>query len=437
MRIQKMLVAVLGAAMVAAAWADDPTVVLSRVQQRYPWNGLVDIDYTVANVPNPEDYYVKFTVSNHTAKTSFVLDNFQDDRTLAVASNGTYRVTWRSGALPVEKFLSKNVTVRADLIFDPGCNGARTPYRMHKYLIIDLTEGPNAASYPIEVEYFKDQAAANTKFNTIEYKTNKLVLRRILRGTFIMGAPVGETGRQGTTWMYSETQHAVTLTQDYYLGIFEVTQTQWMKVMNTNPSYFKSNADMASCPVEMVSYRMIRGATKGIALPITGEVDEGTFIKVLRDKTGLSALDLPTEAQWEYATRAGTTDSTYFGNNVSAAVLNANAWYKGNAGAKTHGAGQFSPNNWGLYDTLGNTWEWCLDRVKKIPSADIGSAAVTDPLAGRQIAQADISATTQAILRGGSITHELTVIRCACRTANEDVTSTLNEAGFRLSVVLP
>lgn len=247
-----------------------------------------------------------------------------------------------------------------------------------------------------------------------------------------MGSPTTETGRQSQTWMNKETQHEVTLTKDYYIGVFPVTQTQWLKVMGgTNPSNFKNNTDAATCPVEMVSYQMIRGATKGIAVPITGEVGAGSFLKLLRDKTNLPDLDLPTEAQWEYATRAGTTDSTYFGNNVTgdATLLKAHIWYKGNAQSKTHGVGQFPSNPWGLYDTLGNVWEWCRDRVTVAPNHDLGSAAATDPLS-------EVS-NGNATLRGGSWYNDAATSRSACRDGGTAVSRTYNYLGFRLSRTLP
>ena len=431
MNMTKTMLALVGAAlMTAGAFADEPTVTLTRFQQRYPWNGLVDIDYTVENVGNPEDYYVKFTVSNNVAKTGVVALSFLDDGTLSMASNGNYRVTWDAECDEVEIF-SKDVTVRADLVFDPGCKGERSPYEQFVYQVIDLSAGPTATSYPVKKRPFLTQEDANTALNTDKFKTDKLVLRRIKAGTFTMGSPTTETGRQSQTWMNMETQHEVTLTKDFYIGVFPVTQTQWLKVMGgTNPSRFKDNTDAATCPVETVSYQMIRGTTKGIAVPITGEVDAGSFLALLRDKTGLTDLDLPTEAQWEYATRAGTTGSTYFGNNVTtdATLLAAHIWYSGNSASKTHGVGQKPSNPWGLYDTLGNVWDWCRDHVTAAPNHNLGSAAVTDPLS-------EVSGVYVAT-RGDAWSAEATTPRCACRFATT-VSTARDIIGFRLSRTLP
>ena len=135
-------------------------------------------------------------------------------------------------------------------------------------------------------------------------------------GTFTMGAPTSEEG------LYNETQHEVTLTKGFWMLETEVTQKQWKAVMGTNPSFFKGD----DLPVESVSWN-----------------DCQEFC----EKTG---LQLPTEAQWEYACRAGTTDA-YAGN------LDEMAWYYSNSGNKTHPVGTKKPNAWGLYDMHGNVWE--------------------------------------------------------------------------------
>ena len=437
MNITKTMLALVGAAlMTAGAFADEPTVTLTRFQQRYPWNGLVDIDYTVENVGNPEDYYVKFTVSNNVAKTSFILDNFEDDSTIAVASNGLYRATWRSGAMPVEKFLSKDVTVRADLVFDPGCNGARTPYRMFKYLTIDLTEGPTATSYPVTTEYFTDQEVANAKFNTDEYKKDKLVLRRVLRGQFKMGSPVGEYGREATGYVNRETEHEVRLTQDFLLGVFEVTQAQYYRVMGENPSTNNKNND-GLYPVNTVTYQTIRGSSAGCQVPPTfGNVAPDSFLGKLSERTGLQ-FDLPTEAQWEYACRAGTTTMTYAGDFTTTPneVVNSIAWYAKNSGKETHVVGGKLPNGWGFYDMIGNVWEWARDRVKAAKNDNFGYEVTETniPLQINPLGSVDANAS----FRGASCCNDADCERAACREGDYTVTMSHYSIGFRLSSTLP
>jgi formylglycine-generating enzyme required for sulfatase activity len=131
--------------------------------------------------------------------------------------------------------------------------------------------------------------------------------------------------------------HQVTLTQPFYLGKYEVTQAQWEKVMGANPSHFKG----AKLPVDNVSWD-----------------DCQLFLAALRKKVG-KKFALPTEAQWEYACRAGTT--TEFSSGHDEALVSDYAWHSGNSNLTTHPVGEKKPNPWGLYDMHGNVYEWCAD----------------------------------------------------------------------------
>jgi len=127
----------------------------------------------------------------------------------------------------------------------------------------------------------------------------------------------------------------VKMDQDFYLGKYPVTQQQWEAVMGNNPSNFKGG----SLPVETVSWD-----------------DAQIFIHKLNQLSGKKLYRLPTEAEWEYACRAGTTSEYYFGDDAS--QLGEYAWFGGNSGQTTHPVGQKKPNEWGLYDMAGNVWEW-------------------------------------------------------------------------------
>ena len=231
------------------------------------------------------------------------------------------------------------------------------------YLVVDLSTGKSRHT----------NDAPDLSDDTC--RTKELWLRWIPAGTFTMGSPKDELGR-----FDNEKQHEVTLTRGYWMGVFEVTQKQWSLIMGNNPSEYKGDTR----PVERVSYNDIRGEEKGAGWPSGGhEVDSGSFLGKLRTKTGL-AFDLPTEAQWEYACRAGTTTALNSGKNLTAtgecpnmAEVGRYAYNrsdgKGGYGEHTK-VGSYPPNAWGLYDMHGNVFEWCLDWYGNYPST-----AVTDP----------------------------------------------------------
>jgi formylglycine-generating enzyme required for sulfatase activity len=132
-----------------------------------------------------------------------------------------------------------------------------------------------------------------------------------------------------------ENPHLVRLSKGFWIGRFEVTQRQYERVMGVNPSGFPDSGPEA--PVENVSW-----------------FDAQSFIRKLNQRGSGQVYRLPTEAEWEYAARAGSTDDSY-------GPINTIAWYGDNSDQRTHPAGLKLPNAWGLYDTLGNVWEWCSD----------------------------------------------------------------------------
>ena len=255
------------------------------------------------------------------------------------------------------------------------------------------------------------------------YKTDKLVLRRVPAGSYAMG---------GQGWY---TAYAMDLTKGMYAGVFEVTQKQWNHVMGTT-----GGTDAQA--KHTVSYDDIRGATNStpaIDWPATVyTVGSGSFLAKLRDKTGIADFDLPTEAQWEYVCRAGTTtvfndgnaDAKYTGtdednNGNTNGYLNALGWYKYNdptPPAAAQPAGGKLPNAWGLYDTHGNVWEWCLDWYAS--NAELG----TDPDG------ADLGSSR--VRRGGGWRNNASSCRSADRYYGTLSSRDLN-IGFRLVRTLP
>ncbi len=187
--------------------------------------------------------------------------------------------------------------------------------------------------------------------------------------------------------------HRVDIEKPFYMGKYEVTQAQWRAVMGSNPSQFKGD----DLPVENVSWN-----------------DAKEFCRKLSQMTGRE-YRLPTEAEWEYACRAGTTGA-YAGD------LDAMAWYDKNSGGKTHPVGQKQPNAFGLYDMHGNVWEWCED--------DWHNSYNGAPNDGR--AWVDISARgSYRVARGGSWGSNAVRSRSAYRPGNTPG-ARVNYLGFRL-----
>lgn len=210
-------------------------------------------------------------------------------------------------------------------------------------------------------------------------------------GSFLMGSPRSEQDAVTATgvpreWVGCEIQHQVTLTQGYYLGKYVVTQAQWEKVMQEQSSDFQVAGAMA--PVEHVSWEKCQEFCQ---------------------KTG-GDLRLPTEAEWEYACRAGTQTVFHYGDSLDASMANFDGNYPCGQGLKdecrntTLSVGQFKPNAWGLYDMHGNGWEWCQDWYGAYPAED-----VTDPTGA--------GSGKYRVLRGGSWDSIALICRSAGRGA--------------------
>lgn len=304
--------------------------------------------------------------------------------------NGNYTITWRPDLSWVDEF--GNGFKIAD-----GCAKAvvtasaldNTP----NYMVVDVSAAaqPNTQKYYPAVDFLPGGLLGNQA-----YRTTSIVMRKIpAKGVaWTMGSSALETQRDGS----KEATHQVTLANNYYIGVFEVTQSQWALIQTSRPTpSFFSNLDYrAMRPVEQVCYNEIRNAANST----TADSDynypnppkDGSFLGLLRTKTGID-FDLPSEAQWEFAARAGN-GSPYWGayglgiQNADADVnlakigryqrnggmINQSGTYispEANCGPNNGTAivGSYQPNDWGLYDIFGNVWEWCLDTY----SANISS----------------------------------------------------------------
>ena len=223
--------------------------------------------------------------------------------------------------------------------------------------------------------------------------TMKLV--QITAGKFMMGSPDGEKDRSKD----ESPQREVTISKPFYMGVYEVTQEQYEQVMGTNPSNFKG----ATNPVEQVSW-----------------YDAVEFCRKLSQKTG-KTVRLPTEAQWEYACRAGS--GTRFSFDDEDTDLSSYAWYSGNSGNTTHAVGQKKPNAFGLYDMHGNVWEWCADWYV----GSYANANNTDPTGP--------GSGSRRVLRGGCWCHNPNRCRSAYRSRITP-DGQYSFLGFRISVDL-
>ena len=262
------------------------------------------------------------------------------------------------------------------------------------YCAVDLAPGTNAASY--RLEFYTSGDAVPGGVGDAAYKTRKILLRKIPAtgdGGFVMGSPEGEEGRDAAR----EAQHTVVLTHDFYMGVYEITQEQYWSVKGTNCFYYSANERagwpyVPERPADYMTYGAIRGSrAEGIDWPNTGSaVAPGSFLGLLRARTGnLVAFDLPTDAQWEYACRAGTSGARYSGADVATLARCGQQKASSGEGGKTAAqggtqrVGEFTPNGWGLYDMYGNVMEWCCDwrlaDTSSLPAVNpVGPAAFTD-----------------------------------------------------------
>ena len=363
--MKKLVVAIGAAAMACGAYASSITV--DSVAQRWPWNNKLDITYTVDGGQDVSlGVYARIVFTAHIGTTNITIDGVHDIG--ANASNGTHTVTW---TLP-PGLRANDCTMEAQLLSSENPSG-------DDYMVVDLDSG--VVSYE---GLLASQEASNARYNTDLYKStnaaNKsyMVLRKVPRWgdrgelpnaaelASMDGYPTGYTGVSNdspTNWITGRA---------YYIGVFPVTQYQYTKIYGSNPSSCTTNTlgtalsatdNINNRPVEYMPWTHLRTSDiePNESIP-TVNSNAGTFFQRLNYKTGLY-FDLPTEVMWEIATRAGTTTKFYWGDNSGDG--NNYLISSSNSGGATVAVGSKLPNGWGLYDTLGNVFEWCLDYFDK------------------------------------------------------------------------
>ena len=386
----KRLLAIMAMAFAAVQFDAFAEPVVSDVvaKQRYPWNGMVDIDYTITG--DASGMSLEVSVEDVQNNKTYTPTKFLS---LLPVSEGRHRITWSTEAEGVT-IVSTNVVVTLSIVKpDPDISES------FLYYVVDLSGGPDAENFPVTTL----TAPPSTTWSD-EYKTTKLVLRRI------------EPGDIPT--------HNARITKPFYIGVFEVTHKQYELVTGSRvPSHeniWYGYYDDARSAVDAVSYDMIRGSSIGAGWPESSAVDATSFLGKIRAKTGLD-FDLPTEAQWEYACRAGTT-SKYNNGGDTEADLATLGRYSGNINDGRGGnsrvtvVGSYVPNAWGLYDMHGNVWEWCLDWYGGTLSGD-------DPVGA--------ASGAYRVGRGGRINFYAE--NCTSSFRNDEYPYSASFSGFRLA----
>jgi len=361
MKLKTTILAV-SAAIAACTAMSDVNVEDVKCIQRYPWNGLVDIEYTIAcDDPEAEIYVNPVGFNGDTGLTVFPT-HFTGDGATNTVKAGKHKMVWDARA-DMGLFASKNFQIKM--------YAGKT---LAPYVVVDLSSGPDGDHFPIRYSLTGPDISDDT------CRTTELWLRLIPPGTFMMGSPADELGRSD-----NEDLHKVTITEPFYIGVFEVTQEQWYRVKGNWGRYGDSRRGQPM--EEYVSYGNIRGSAARNS-PNGTMVENDSFLGKLRTKTDKNGFDLPTEAQWEYACRVGTESALNTGKNLTGTqgcdnMNEAGRYYvNGYNGGRveyllvTADAGSYASNSYGIYDMHGNVAEICRDSW----TDHLGFSNATDPL---------------------------------------------------------
>lgn len=282
------------------------------------------------------------------------------------------------------------------------------------YMVVSMTSRSN-------VVFYASAEAVPGGVTNDTYKTDNLVMRRIhaAGNRFQMGSRPGESDRNASR----EVPHDVVFTNDYYIGIYPLTQKQLHRVVGVTPSRFYKAANWEKRPAEKIYYGLMRGTeeiNKWSSLNPSHEVDmrDGYYLGAFRRFTGLE-LDLPTEAQWEIACRAGTATAYNDGTDSMDAVgWNNTNWSKDSncSSNETHVVGLLKPNDWGLYDMHGNVGEMCLDWFSTGAYFSDGTEAIEPP--GSDVSREDGDGKNYRVVRGGNWNAAASEARSSCKGFN-------------------
>ena len=358
--MKKLLVAI-SAAMAGLAACAATTITVDNVRQRWPWNNKVDITYTIAGDDATVDKVCRVVITTVVGGVTYTAyDGVPSVNVLP----GTYTVTWANPPAGVKcdgcKMTAKFYTVDV-----PSGND---------YMIVDLTTG--AVSYEGRFANgdtfgcYSGQHLSNARYNVDRYKSTHMALRKIPAGTY--------KAKRGTSEFKEWTTD-----KDYYIGIFCWTTAQYGYIIKRTNGQDATNWTDYSTKSRRWRPDQIRGNTDPAgAVPTYASVDAAISaakwrpIELINAKTGMN-FDIPTELMHEIACRAGTTTTYFWGNSASYAKQyavfnisgrNTNSQYADPPGTK-------DPNGWGLYDMVGNDWQWCRTRTDEGEPPDVFTPA--------------------------------------------------------------
>ncbi|HPC82023.1 MAG TPA: formylglycine-generating enzyme family protein [Thermoanaerobaculaceae bacterium] len=368
--------------------SDQPVVVTSRTYNLVPGSAACTPGGTFGQ------YYPAFTVEQGlaggtTALIPHLIENAAFRSNLAITNMGTTAASLKVELLDGAGGKLTEFTVSVDAgrfkqETQPFKNRAGQTNLSRGYARVTVLSGTgvivsgsvvdNTTNDPTTIPWAEVEPAEGQEITIMLPGNVPLVLVKIPKGTFTMGSPDSERGRDSD----EGPQHQVTISQDYYMGKYEVTQRQWASVMGSNPSSGCGSFGIGDdYPVYCVSWNDICGGTTGSSCTST------SFIGKVNQLLGTTKFRLPTEAEWERAARGGTTGPFSFDTSANPSwdtecgdfpQADPYMWWCNNSGSTSHPVGQKLANPYGLFDMHGNVWEWVADWY-----GSYSSGAVTDP----------------------------------------------------------
>lgn len=436
------------------------------IRQQWPWSTDVKVEYRITDVDSPVDISVAAYDGEKPLDSAKLASSMKGDL-FGITEDNFYSFTID----PVKAFGKNDIAV---MNFNVRLSTTPSAANMTDvlYKIVDLNSGAVTdvrradfyggkygsfeTSYSAIKEGFttdlQDVLIWTDVTNNPIYKTDFLVLRRIPAsswGSWTIGTCGEGVGTSQGNMSPTDLEHLVQLTEDYYIGVFPITQAQHMKIYGTYGRAFTNVADYADHlykPASGIKWFNVRSYTNRGVDSKTQPPEDGSFCGLLSAKTGL-AFDLPTEAQWEFAARGGVTNNSLYSNSEwEASAIDELAWSAdnvlassqtstGNAGyesAQTVAVGRRYPNAFGLYDTCGNVMEFCLDYSDgysyKVPEIQ----PVLNPK-GVEMTEAKVSQSGYKyhVMRGGSYKKERRYLTTRSRFSDHE-NNNADDYGFRI-----